>query len=287
MIIASVIIPCKDRQTLMERAVKSIVELDKNKVVEIIVVDDGSDEPLYRPDVMREWDRIITLSENRGGAVTRNIGIDNALGQIIYLLDSDDYFISRDFEFDFKNTKVDCLYYGDVILNDIKSSYPENISINNYFEYIFHKYPYITQTSTLLFHKNTYIRFDENLPKHQDWDLVLYSLKKGIKLEKYKSLTFIDTFDKKSVSRLSSVEKSMQWQNKIFLDETIDYLDKFYVCLNTNFKTDSFGFIEFIKNLLILFEENKISKKILVLAFLRRYKLTTFIYLFFKKFFRK
>ena len=79
----------------------------------------------------------------------------------------------------------------------------------------------------------------------------------------------------------------MQWQNKIFLDETIDYLDKFYVCLNTNFKTDSFGFIEFIKNLLILFEENKISKKILVLAFLRRYKLTTFIYLFFKKFFRK
>lgn len=268
MIIASVIIPCKDRQTLMERAVKSIVELDNNKVVEIIVVDDGSDEPLYRPDVMREWDRIITLSENRGGAVSRNIGIDKANGEIIYLLDSDDYFIYRDFENDYILFEDNCIYYGDIDLNGDKLVYPKIVNQNNYLKFIFKEYPYLAQTSTLAFKKNLDIRFDINLPKHQDWDLVYYALKKNIELKKYKSITYIDKNDNNSISRTPGYDKSEYWNEKIYNDPTISIEDKLEIMINTNGMTSRFSFNIFypIALGLIIKRELKIYKFFVLVA---------------------
>lgn len=83
----SIIIPYYNRQEqinkLMQRLLPQI-----NESVEVIVVDDHSPEPLIIND---ERVKIIRLEENSGGAsVPRNVGLDNATGEYITFIDSDD-----------------------------------------------------------------------------------------------------------------------------------------------------------------------------------------------------
>lgn len=60
----------------------------KTKEVEIIVIDDGCDEK--RLDQILDI-KVIHLKENSGGAsIPRNIGLDNAKGEYIAFIDSDD-----------------------------------------------------------------------------------------------------------------------------------------------------------------------------------------------------
>lgn len=85
----SVIIPYFNTQ---EYIIKLLLQLEKqiNDMVEVIVVDDHSDIALpinYNPS----WLKKIRLEENSGGASKpRNVGIDNANGEYIAMIDSDD-----------------------------------------------------------------------------------------------------------------------------------------------------------------------------------------------------
>lgn len=260
----------------MERAVKSIVDLDNDENVEIIVVDDGSSRPLYRPKIMREWDKLIRHEKNMGGAVARNSGIEIASGEIIYLLDSDDYFIKRDFVEDYHGFEDDCIYYGDICLDGKILKYPSKIEKDDYIKYIFKDYPYIAQTSTLAFRKSLNVRFDIGLPKHQDWDLIFTALNNDIKLKKSDSLTYVDRRDIKSVSRTPGYHKSEAWNEKIFLDPRVSMEDKLMIVINTNGITDRFSFFYFYPQLLKLIFRGDLGlcKSIILIA--KRYN-------FFKK----
>ncbi|MDY6937654.1 MAG: glycosyltransferase [Cyanobacteriota bacterium] len=87
----SVVIPCYNGGEYLLEAIAS-VQRCQEKVYEIIIVNDASTEPLTRKvlNYLRERNyHIIDLSENKGLAEARNIGIQNARGRYILPLDAD------------------------------------------------------------------------------------------------------------------------------------------------------------------------------------------------------
>lgn len=88
----SVIIPCfNDAQYIEQSVLSALNQTYPNK--EVIVVDDGSNAKTKAilNNLMPQITKLIT-QENKGQSVARNIGIKEAKGDYILVLDSDDYF---------------------------------------------------------------------------------------------------------------------------------------------------------------------------------------------------
>lgn len=90
----SIIIPHFNIPTLLERAVNSI---PRRLDTEIIIVDDASSNECLQKvrNICNEYGthaKLIELSKNSGGGVARNVGVENASGEFIIFLDSDDFF---------------------------------------------------------------------------------------------------------------------------------------------------------------------------------------------------
>ncbi|AFY56182.1 glycosyl transferase [Rivularia sp. PCC 7116] len=86
-ILLSIIIPTYNRPHFLPRAVSSALQQTMEDI-EVIVVDDGSDEPVNLPEHSRL--RVIALGKNSGNAVARNVGLKAATGQYVTYLDDDD-----------------------------------------------------------------------------------------------------------------------------------------------------------------------------------------------------
>ena len=86
-ILLSIIIPSYNRPHFLPRAVNSALQQTVEEL-EVIVVDDGSDEPVHLPEHPRL--KVIRLSKNSGNAVARNVGLNAARGRYITYLDDDD-----------------------------------------------------------------------------------------------------------------------------------------------------------------------------------------------------
>ena len=93
--LVSVVIPLYNRADYIETTIGSVLKQTYPNI-EVIVVDDGSDD--NGDDLVRKrfGDRIKVLShpnrENRGQSCSLNLGIRHANGEFLSLLDSDDYF---------------------------------------------------------------------------------------------------------------------------------------------------------------------------------------------------
>lgn len=83
----SIIIPTHNRPRLVTHAVNSALEQTIDNF-EVIVVDDASTKPIDLPSHPQL--RIIRLSQPHGGAGTRNVGLEVALGRWVTFLDDDD-----------------------------------------------------------------------------------------------------------------------------------------------------------------------------------------------------
>lgn len=86
-LLLSIIIPTRDRPHLLPRAVQSALSHTMDDL-EVIVVDDGSLQPVELPSDRRL--RVIRLPKSCGGARARNVGIEAAQGRWITYLDDDD-----------------------------------------------------------------------------------------------------------------------------------------------------------------------------------------------------
>lgn len=97
----TVIIPVYNQEQLIRRAVKSIPDRED---LEIIIIDDGSTDDTWTKMLMVREEfkkaKIVLLynSKNEGVASAVNKGYDNAKGEYVILLGSDDYFITEEFE---------------------------------------------------------------------------------------------------------------------------------------------------------------------------------------------
>ena len=214
---ASVIIPCKGRPELLDRLLISIINSRNADSCEIIVVDDFS-EPEIQSNKLREQDKIIRLPRSSGAAVARNVGIDRAIGDVIYLIDSDDVVLFRDFitDSDFALSN-NCLCFSSVHSQNYKSKFPSEVNKSDFFYRVLVDNPFLCQTSSLYFPKALGLEFDESLHKHQDWDFV-YSqvLRRGIPVKKGPGLIFFDRSDKSSLSRKRESSLSEPWLHKMY-----------------------------------------------------------------------
>jgi glycosyltransferase involved in cell wall biosynthesis len=92
----SVIIPTLRRPALLERAVRSVLE-QTYRDFEIVVVIDGPDELTSRAaiEALDGRIRVVALEANVGLAEARNVGIRQARGRWIALLDDDDEWLAE------------------------------------------------------------------------------------------------------------------------------------------------------------------------------------------------
>lgn len=97
----SVLVPVFNQEKLVIRALESIPKRDD---IEIIVIDDGSTDNTwnnllnYRNAELPYRDIVLLYNKtNKGVSYTVNKGYDNANGEYIVLLGSDDYFYSKGF----------------------------------------------------------------------------------------------------------------------------------------------------------------------------------------------
>ena len=95
----SVVIPVKDRDDLLRRALSSVAEQTRLPQ-EVIVVDDGSARPvkLEHGAFSGLNVRVIRHSSSKGAAAAKNYGVSEALGDIVFFLDSDDQYATNHIE---------------------------------------------------------------------------------------------------------------------------------------------------------------------------------------------
>ncbi|MBQ9658605.1 MAG: glycosyltransferase [Clostridia bacterium] len=87
----SVIIPVYNSEKYIEKCLNSIFE-QKYENLEVIVINDGStDKTEEKISKFQSKIKYIKKEENTGIADTRNIGVENATGDYIMFVDSDDY----------------------------------------------------------------------------------------------------------------------------------------------------------------------------------------------------
>ena len=181
--LVSVIIPTYNRSGLIVRSAQSILN-QTYKNLELIIVDDGSTD--NTEDVVKKLNdsRVIYIKQtNQGACAARNNGIDHARGQFIAFQDSDDVWHEDKLERQIKTLKETG---ADVVICNIIYHYSKNMYMevaDRHFSKGFIKNtvvplgicPQMLLCKSEIFKDN---RFDIEMPRYQDFELLLRLQKK-------------------------------------------------------------------------------------------------------------
>lgn len=182
--IVSVIIPTYNRNHVLSRALESVLTQTYQNF-EIIVVDDGSEEPTVTEEVLNKLGdkriRYFRHAQNRGGSAARNTGIQKSNGYYIAFLDSDDEWLPQKLE-----KQVQLIQNGDsqlgVVYTRTWRSQKKRLVLGRMPEatgYIYEKELYgdhVTETSTWLVKRLCFEHvggFNESMPARQDYEMTL------------------------------------------------------------------------------------------------------------------
>jgi len=123
----SVIIPVYNTEQYLEAAISSI-QNQTLKDIEILVINDGStDKSLVIAENLFHSDKRISIFNqfNQGQSVARNLGMENASGEYLYFMDSDDLLENEALEKCYNmcvSQNLDLLFFdADVFRDDIKA----------------------------------------------------------------------------------------------------------------------------------------------------------------------
>ena len=178
----SVIIPTYNRAHLVGRAICSVLN-QTFQDFEIIVVDDGSTD--NTEEVVKSFNdpriRYIRHEQNRGGSAARNTGIRAARGEYIAFLDSDDEWLPEKLDTQLKTMSTLPEHFVGVCCGYYRARQSKIVSVSRPMLYgkLFDKLlksPFLNGGSCLIVRKNALVAiggFDEQLARHQDWDLLL------------------------------------------------------------------------------------------------------------------
>ncbi len=91
-ILISVIIPVYNAEKYINKCINSILAQDFRKSIELIIVDDASTDKSVEEIRKHKISflKIYSLSLNKGPSAARNIGIKNAKGKYVFMMDADD-----------------------------------------------------------------------------------------------------------------------------------------------------------------------------------------------------
>lgn len=223
LVAVSVIIPVYNRSSTIKRALESVIA-QSHTDWECFVVNDGSSEKEKTAliQIVEEiGDARICLehlNENNGGGAARNRGVEMAKGMFIAFLDSDDEWMEDKLLIQVKAAKANpgCLMScQSLVFHDSgQGVLPQNLSIPpSVSDYLFVHNGWL-QTSSFFIHREDLggIRFDESLPRHQDYDFLLQLEKIGIRPRIVPQvLLTVHWEDLESSGRSNTVEISMHF----------------------------------------------------------------------------
>lgn len=176
----SVVIPCFNRAATLERAVSSVVRQTRPPL-EIIIVDDGSDDGT-RELIRQRFPQCIYLrQENLGVSRARNRGISAARGDWIALLDSDDEWLPSKLEHQLSllASLPDCriCHTDEIWIRHGRRVNPKKKHAKQGGELFFRCLPLCAiSPSSVLLHRSLIEEvggFDESFPACEDYDLWL------------------------------------------------------------------------------------------------------------------
>lgn len=124
----SVIIPVYNVEKYLRECVDSVLAQTYSNF-EVILVDDGSTDS--SPEICDEYakldDRIRVIHRQNGGlSVARNTGLDDAKGEYVYFLDSDDWIVKQTLQKvveKFSTPKVDVVFFDSNSFEDSSKGY--------------------------------------------------------------------------------------------------------------------------------------------------------------------
>ncbi|MBU3134090.1 glycosyltransferase family 2 protein [Clostridium gasigenes] len=179
----TVIIPTYNRAKTLLRSMNSVLN-QTYKNIELIIVDDNSDDGTLELVSSLSDNRVkyIKNSTNKGACYSRNLGVDIAKGEYIAFQDSDDEWDLSKLELQINNLKennydiVSC-YINQIFEGGTNKVFPsidiKDLKDLNYKNYILLENIFSTQT--ILGKRKCFIetKFDNDLPRFQDWDLMI------------------------------------------------------------------------------------------------------------------
>jgi len=185
--LVSVVIPVYNDEQYIQECLESVLNQDYENL-EIIVVDDGSSDST--PKILQTFDKRLHYihQENRGTAAALNKGIQNANGELIAWLSSDDLFlpkkIERQVEQFLKNPLLELVYTDWIMIDshgqELKSVHCPSPPAERFVIEML-KNNFINGSSVIIrrecFERVGY--FDETLPADSDGDMWFRMLKKG------------------------------------------------------------------------------------------------------------
>ncbi len=215
--LVSVIIPTFNRKETIKRAIESVLKQTYDNI-ECIIIDDGSEDGTENiiAGITSDKIRYIRLDTNHGASYARNIGIEVSKGDYIAFQDSDDFWLSTKIEIQLRYMIQKGL---DVSFCRIKRITPDgkivlfpkgNFKDSNLTQERILSKSYAS-TQTLMCKRKCFdvCKFDERLPRLQDFDLIiqlsnLYSLGyiNEVLVEQYIDESSISSDSKKGIEAI-------------------------------------------------------------------------------------
>lgn len=87
----SIVVPSFNSGKTIDRCLKSVLEMEYPKPVEVIVIDDASTDGSYERVCKIKGIRVIRKEKNKGKAAALNMAIGEAKGELVACIDSDTY----------------------------------------------------------------------------------------------------------------------------------------------------------------------------------------------------
>lgn len=173
----SVVIPTYNRAYTVERSIRSVLA-QSFRDFELIVVDDGSRD--NTSEVIRNLNdgriQYLRMAENQGASAARNRGIEHARGEYIAFQDSDDEWLphklaSQLVAFDTLPRRVGVVYCK---CKRLAPKRQETVMGEPFDRRCLLHHNFV-DTPTMVLHRDCLRdeRFDEELPRRQDWELCL------------------------------------------------------------------------------------------------------------------
>ena len=234
----SVIVPMHNSSKYLTECIESILNQTYNNF-EIIIVDDASTDNSVEiaSEIKDNRIRIFKLEENLGVATARNKGIEEATGDYICFIDSDDYWVRDKLERQIKFIEENdyAFIYGGYKYLRNESTHIAHVPISVDYKQALKNTTIFT--STVMFNMNYLNKEDiymPNIRKGQDTATWWKVLKKGITAYGIDEPIAIYRVGEKSLS--SNKLKALKRTWNLYKREDINYIKKIYcfICYMIN-----------------------------------------------------
>ena len=222
----SFVITTYNSEKTIERAINSILEQKTNLEYEIIVVDDGSNDDT-KVVLAKYYDKIkYYYKKNEGVAIARNFGVENAKGEYIIFIDSDDYIkntLLQDIE-TYILQKIDLIKWNPLfVYENKKESLEETISVEfdkatgeDGFNFLFGKDNLIDCLWRYAIKKELIPKFPEE-KYHEDFATIPFIILKAKSFVSINKFEYYYVQSENSIMRNSDVKKTRKkLQDKLF-----------------------------------------------------------------------